>query len=222
MQQIQEEDLKIKLPSNMIISGATSSGKTTWLIKFLRHASALIEPPPKSILYAFGQVHDKLAEIESLGSHVHILNGIPTDEDLHRLEKPALVVLDDLLTSMSKSYLERLFMIKSHHMNLCCVLLTQNLFDPIIKTARQNSHYFVLLNSLSSNLSTRVIGQHLFPRRLDFFMSAYSQATEKKPFGYLFLSAHPQTSSIVRLRTGIFPDEQPVVYLPSKGLIDDV
>jgi len=34
----------------MIISGATGSGKTQWLLKFLAHTDQLIDPPPSKIL----------------------------------------------------------------------------------------------------------------------------------------------------------------------------
>ena len=48
------KELKFKLPFGLIISGPSSSGKSTFLLKFITQALDLIDPPPKSILYCFG------------------------------------------------------------------------------------------------------------------------------------------------------------------------
>jgi len=46
---IEPNDLKIAIPSGVIVSGPSSSGKTELVLKLLRNASALFNPPPKAI-----------------------------------------------------------------------------------------------------------------------------------------------------------------------------
>lgn len=44
-----DNDLKIKIPSGIVISGPSSSGKTELMLKILKHASELFDPAPKAI-----------------------------------------------------------------------------------------------------------------------------------------------------------------------------
>lgn len=46
---IKEEDLKLFIPSGIVVSGPSSSGKTQLVLKILEHANALFHPPPKAI-----------------------------------------------------------------------------------------------------------------------------------------------------------------------------
>ena len=43
------KDLKFKLPFGMIISGASGSGKSTFLLKLIAQAEELMEPKPESV-----------------------------------------------------------------------------------------------------------------------------------------------------------------------------
>lgn len=46
---LDENELKIKIPSGIIVSGPSSSGKTDLVVKILRNASALFHPSPNAI-----------------------------------------------------------------------------------------------------------------------------------------------------------------------------
>ena len=46
---VTENDLKITIPSGIIVSGPSSSGKTDLVVKLLRHASDLFYPTPNAI-----------------------------------------------------------------------------------------------------------------------------------------------------------------------------
>jgi hypothetical protein len=46
---INEDDLKLFIPSGIVISGPSSSGKTQLVLKILEHADVLFHPPPKAI-----------------------------------------------------------------------------------------------------------------------------------------------------------------------------
>jgi len=209
------KDLKFKLPFGMIISGPSSSGKSTLLLKFISEASDLIEPKPKSILYCFGEMNNIVPLLQKSG--VDVFAGVPPEDLIKKYPKPLLLILDDLILSVDEKYLSELFTKKSHHQNFSVIFVTQNLFDKKIKVARQNSQYLVLMRSPNSMLSIRNIGVQLFPKQLDYFLDSYRQAT-KQPFGYLLVDMHASSDPTLRLRTNIFKeDDEKIIFFPKNG-----
>nr|CAD2159494.1 unnamed protein product [Meloidogyne enterolobii]CAD2190887.1 unnamed protein product [Meloidogyne enterolobii] len=207
-----DKDLKFKIPFGMIISGPSSSGKSTLLLKFISEASDLIEPKPKSILYCFGEMSNIVPILQKSG--VSVYSGVPPEDLIKKYQKPLLLILDDLLMSIDEKYLSELFTKKSHHQNFGIVFVTQNLFERKIKVARQNAQYIIIMRSPNSVLSVRNIGVQLFPRKLDYFLDAYRQATNK-PFGYLVIDMHASSDPGLRLRTSIFKeDEEKIIFIP--------
>nr|CAD2198364.1 unnamed protein product [Meloidogyne enterolobii] len=209
------KDLKLKLPFGLIISGPSSSGKSTFLLKFISQAADLIHPPPKSTLYCFGEMSSIVPKLQRSG--VSVYAGVPTEDVINRLLKPSLIILDDLLLSIEEKYLSELFTKKSHHQNFGIVFVTQNLFEKKIKVARQNAQYIVIMRSPNSVLAVRNIGVQLFPRQLDYFLDAYRQAT-KIPYGYMLIDMHASSDSNLRLRTNIFKDdEEKIIFISKNG-----
>uniref|UniRef100_A0A1I8AXK8 AAA+ ATPase domain-containing protein n=1 Tax=Meloidogyne hapla TaxID=6305 RepID=A0A1I8AXK8_MELHA len=190
------KDLNFKLPFGLIISGPSSSGKSTFLLKFISQAAELIDPPPKSILYCFGEMSNIVPILQKSG--VSVFAGVPQEDVIKRIPKPSLVILDDLLLSIDEKYLSELFTKKSHHQKFSIVFVTQNLFEKKIKVARQNAQYLVLMRSPNSVLSVRNIGTQLFPKKLDYFLDAYRQATNE-PYGYLLIDMHASSDPTLRL-----------------------
>jgi len=210
------KELMLKSPFGMIISGPSSSGKSTFLLKFIAESSDLISPKPSSILYCFGEMSDIVPVLQKSG--IGVFAGVPPEEIIKRQPKPLLLILDDLLLAIDEKYLNQLFTAKSHHQNFSIVFVTQNLFEKKIKVARQNAQYLVLMRSPNSALSVRNIGVQLFPRQLDYFMDAYRQATNQ-PYGYLLIDMHASSDPSLRLRTNIFnQEEESTIFIPKNGL----
>lgn len=209
---VAETELCFRIPANMIISGPTSSGKTTTVKKVVRHAKQIFNPAPKSIVYAYGEYHDEIPEIKNMVDAV--VAGAPTEEFLDRLPTPLLLIMDDLMLMVKDAYLQELFTKKSHHKNMFVVFLTQNCFDRNLRVARMNSQYIILMRSPSAALHVRNLGTQLFPRQLNYFMDAYRQATAE-PYGYLLIDLHPATQPHLRLRTNIFPGEEHLLFAPA-------
>jgi len=102
-----------------------------------------------------------------------------------------------------------------HHQNLGTWFNTQDLFDKDGRIMRINSDYLVLMGTKNGILQIRNIGVQLFPGELDFFLEAYYKATAN-PYGYLLIDNSPKTPRELRLRKGIIPGEEQLVYLPKK------
>lgn len=204
-------DLQFKLPFGMVVAGSSSSGKTTWLRAFMANVNELVSPVPKSIVYAYGEYHDYVPDMEKMG--ISTFPGLPEDEVLQKHQKPLLLILDDLMTVATSKYLSDLYTKKSHHQNIGVIFLTQDLFDKNIKVARNNSQYIVLMKAPNSALSVRTLGSQLFPGQLSYFMDAYRKSTEQ-PYGYLILDMHASTNPLLKLRTHIFPGDLQTVFIP--------
>uniref|UniRef100_A0AC34R1B4 Uncharacterized protein n=1 Tax=Panagrolaimus sp. JU765 TaxID=591449 RepID=A0AC34R1B4_9BILA len=170
----------------------------------------MIEPVPDNIIYCYGIFSDIVPLIESMG--ILTVAGLP-DEHLKTMTGTTLLVLDDLMNSTSKEYLDSLFTMRSHHEGLGCILIVQNIFAPNIKVARGNAHYLVLMNGVAYRLQVRILGSQLFPGKIKFFQDAYQKAVNEDG-GSLLIDLHPKTPDQLRLRANIFPGQENIVYLP--------
>uniref|UniRef100_A0A1I8BRN3 AAA domain-containing protein n=1 Tax=Meloidogyne hapla TaxID=6305 RepID=A0A1I8BRN3_MELHA len=173
-----KNDLKLKLPFGCIVSGPSSSGKSTFVRSLIINSKEVIDPTPKSILYCYGEYNSLVSDLQREG--VTVYSGVPSEDIIKKQEKPSLIILDDLLYSIDEKYLSELFTKKSHHLNFGIVFVTQNLFEKKLRVARQNSMYLVLTRAPNSALS-----QHV-------------------KTSYLFIDLHPSSDPSLRLRTNIF------------------
>jgi hypothetical protein len=217
IQTFTNKEVKLFLPFGAVIAGPSTSGKSTIVQKIIEKAQEIIDPPPKSIAYFYGEYNPLVTILQKDGIQVNA--GVPSDDVLKNIEKPALIVLDDLLYSVEPKFLSELFTKKAHHLNLGVIFITQDIFEKKIKTARQNSQYLFLTRAPSSALSIRNLGVQLFPGagQLAYFLDAYRQATKEK-YSYLFIDLHPASDSQLRLRSNILDEEKfATVFLSKNG-----
>lgn len=205
------KDLKFKVPSGIIVGGPSQSGKSTFIYKLITNVKEMFEPTPKTILYAYGQYDPRIHEFQKAGCKV--MEGLPDDETLDKLEKPLVLILDDLMEAADSKYLQEMYTKKAHHKNMAVIFATQDLFNKDIRVARNNSQYLVLMRAPSAQNQIKSLGTQLFPHQAEYFDDAKNKATSKQ-FGYLMLDMHPQSHDALRLRSDIFPGEDNNVYLP--------
>ena len=214
IQTFQKKEIKLHSPFCAVISGQSGSGKTSFIIKLLQHKNEVFNENFKNILYCYGQYTKLIPNLQKLD--VKINQGFPSNELLHSIQKPLLLILDDLMLVSKREVLAELFTKKSHHSNISIVYVTQNLFEKPMKIVRDNSQYIILLNSPSSALQIRTLGSQLFPSNLKYFLSAYKAAVSDKKYGYLLIDLHPVSSEELRLRTNIFKeDDFQIIFIPS-------
>ena len=204
-------ELLFKHPFSMIVGGASASGKTEWVRRFIQHHRQLIEPSVEQVLYCYGVFNPTVLDLQRKG--VDTMLGLPTEAQVRNRNGPLLLILDDLMIEAKSDFLDLLFTRGCHHWGVSVVFVTQNLFEKSLKTARNNAHYIVLLRNPSGQLQIRNLGTQLFPRQLDYFMDAYKKATAQH-YGYLLIDMHPKSRELLRLRTHIFPDEQQHLFIP--------
>jgi hypothetical protein len=210
-----DTDLKLKIPSGILISGSSSSGKTALTIRLIEQREEIFSPSPQTVLYCYGEFHQIVPYLESIG--VSTYSGVPSSEQIDALSKPSLIILDDLMYNINQQFLNDLYTKQSHHKNFTIITLCQNLFDKVIKIPRLNSMYIFLLRAPNSLISVRSLGTQIYPRQLPFFIDSYNQATNEQ-YGYLMIDMHPSSRPILRLRTHIFPGEQTYVFVPKNNV----
>lgn len=195
---------------NAILAGPSQSGKTQLVLKLIENRDVMFSPPFSEIHWYYGEWQPFFGNLKSI---VTFKEGLP-DLTAYSGGKPCLLIIDDLMTE-NKGQIGSLFTKGTHHRNLSVIFITQNLFHQS-KDSRDislNAHYIILMKSPRDKQQLGTIARQMFPEAWRFVVDAYRDATSN-PFGYLLLDMNQRCPENHRVRTGIFPDETCVVYIP--------
>ena len=207
---IQMHPYLFKSPSTIVISGATGSGKTTFLRKILKQAD-LFSTPPDRVVYCYGAWQPIFNDMSDVEFRCGV--DIPTT----KTDQHTIIVLDDLMNDVFRSKTaEDLFTKGSHHKNISVIFLIQNLFQqgPFARSIMLNTHYLILMNNTRDTQQVKTLGRQLGMEKT--VEEAYRDCMSKR-YGYLVLDLSPHNiNKEVILRTNIFPGETGVVYLEKK------
>ena len=200
-------------PCNIIVAGPTKAGKTCLVKGIVQHAAAMFEPPPKKIVWCYNEWQPLYNQ---LGVNVELVEGIPDFEQLRKTanNEPQLWIMDDLMQDVKQTSLTRLFTRGTHHGNVSCIHIVQNVFYQGLRSSRINAQYIILLKNPPDKLQAMNLAWQVFPDKQQFFMESYNDACEE-PFGYILIDLSQDIPEQMRLRTKIFPDELNIVYVPN-------
>ena len=210
-------------PFRLILGGPSQSGKTFFTKRLVSRSQEIISPPPRRIIWAFGERNAVATdEIQSLSPvPVSFVEGLP---DLNEMsdepqDGPTLIILDDLMHSAAKSQtVGEIFTKMSHHRDVSVVLMLQNIFHrgPSMRDMSINAKYMVLFKNPRDNGQIRYLARQIYPGNEEFLVDAYRKATNR-PHGYLLLDFAQSTPDDRRTLTGIFsPPEVTIGYIPTK------
>ena len=226
--------VKFHQPSNILVSGPSQTGKSSFIYRLIKNKHLLFTSVPKSVFYVYPSQHpllDKMIEEKLVDK---VLTSLP--ENVESLEKlltkhkadGSILVIDDALTQL-RPYLPQLFEVLSHRANCTIILVSQNNFvdSATFRRASNGCHYHVLMKHARNSMKVRNLLQQIDNCNVKFGMDAYKDAVKlKKPlggegppiYGYVVLDVYPFTNEITRIRSSIFPEEHdPVtVYTDNK------
>ena len=196
----------------MMVAGPSQCGKTTLVVRMIREQ--WFEPAPTRIFWLYKNANAAPRNALAGVNNVHFIEGLDASFERRLCAgtsavcEPTLVVLDDLMSSLSNSdSLEGLFVEGSHHANATVIYLVQNLFQRSAKhrTAAINTHYLVVFKMPRDRTQVEVLARQMFgaargSKRSTQFLQVYRDSTEALPHGYLLIDYRTDTPDHLRLR----------------------
>ena len=203
--------------SSTWICGQTGSGKTRFVFRFLQNLKHMYtQEPPVEVLYCYGIYQELFMRMEKDIPHLTCQLGLPSKEQLDEFTRDGrhrLIIIDDLMHEVIQDQsMELLFTRGCHHRKISAIFVTQNLF-PKGKHARTialNTWYIILMKDPRASLQVSILGRQLFAGKTKGFMQAYEDSMATN--GYLVLDSCPRANDRYRIRTQIFPGEEPIIY----------
>ena len=191
-----EAVIPFKTPSNCIVSGASSSGKTRLIYQILKNSSEMFDKRVKKVYFWYNVYQSVFDEMKNETPHIEFIEGLPNKEDLETWGTDMdlkVLILDDLMEKAAKSVdVVDLFTQYSHHFNFFVFFLVQNLFSggKFFSTISLNVHYFILFRTLRDRQQIYTLGRQMFGPELPFFMDAFNKATKHR-YSYLLIDILP-------------------------------
>lgn len=197
--------MKLCAPFSMLVVGPSGSGKSVFVDKLLHHRQTMFNNPSEKVVWCYGIWQNFY---ETLPYEMH--KDVPDDKFLSRCDYT--LVIDDMMDE-AQDVVSAIFTKISHHNNINCIFLTQNLF-PKGRQSRNislNAHYIILMKNTRDRAQISHLARQVYPRNSKFLVDAYQDATIK-PYSYLFLDFKPQSDELMRVRTGILLGEEHFAY----------
>ena len=195
----------LKTPFSMMVVGPSGSGKSHFVNKLISQREHLFDKAPERVVWCYGIWQPFY---KSLSYEFH--EGLPASDFLDGGNM--ILVIDDLMDEAQES-VSTIFTRTSHHRNITCIFLSQNLF-PRSKYSRNislNAHYIVLMKNCRDKAQISHLARQVYPESSKFLVEAYRDAT-REPYSYLFLDFKPETSEEARVLSGILVDESTFKY----------
>jgi hypothetical protein len=212
--------LKFEHPFTLIIAGPTSSGKTSFCLKFLQHLQSLCSETSFAggIIWCYSEntaVHRQ--DLQNLHKNVSYHDGVP-EEFGDAQGRASLIILDDLLNQVYSQNVCDLFTKGSHHRNTSVILYTQNLFHQgrHCRDISLNAKYLVPLKNTRDKNQFTFFARQVYPEHSHSLYEAYLDAT-KRPHGYIILVFGKNTNDLLRFRTNVLPDQYPPIIYANVG-----
>lgn len=206
-------------PFRCIVSGPSQSGKSTFVSKFIKHKDEMCNPPIQEVHWFYGIESPQLKGLVEEFPFIKVHSGMPQESWLRDLDTDTtrLIVLDDLMYGSKDGTLSNLFTRTSHHANISCMFLVQNLFNrhKDMRDAFLNSSYKIIFKNATDKLQLNILSQRIFGKKQSNFLSdIMEEISEDTSYGYIALDHHPTTPDILRVRSAIFPGEGNDIYIP--------
>ena len=209
-------DPRFQLPFTALLVGASGSGKSFFVKQLLQNMEHTLSRLPDRIIWSYSSyqpMYDELAK----NVKIKFIEGIPdslTDENIFPSNQHNLLVIDDCMDiGVNHDELMKAFTMYRHHRKLSVIFLVQNLFQQgkHSRTISLNANYIILFKSVRDRLQIRILAQQMFPGQREYFLQSFNDAT-KEPYSYLIVDLRPHCPEHYRLRSGILPNQWPVVY----------
>ena len=178
--------------SNIIVSGATSSGKTSAILRIFKER--LIEPFPEKIYYLYGAFQDfmKTWNIDKSNPRIEFIEGLKLD-CIENFSGSKALIIDDLSLTQNEQ-LTNHFLRGSHHKRCTTFYINHSIFmnDGNYRILSNNAHYFMIFkNRRNQSQVSRLASQVFNGDESKRITEAYKYSCLQQ-FGFMLLCFHPR------------------------------
>jgi GTPase SAR1 family protein len=91
-------DVRLKHAFTCTVAGPTSSGKTWFVFRLIKHSESMITAPPEKIIYCYGEFQPSFAEFPT----VKFQEGLPNVDRFDGRQR-VLLIIDDLMNEVDQN-----------------------------------------------------------------------------------------------------------------------
>lgn len=200
-------DLRFRCPWTIIVSGPSSSGKTTLVRELLTRRRQLYNKTPGPVHWFYRVLQDSYTEMQAEGIINELHEGMCTmdwiENNISKQEN-CTIVLDDLTDEINEDT-ATIFSVGSHHFHVNVILICQNMFtrNPHFRSISINSTGAFIMKFPRDKSSIVNFAKQFAPNRTKDIAKIYAEAT-KDPHSYIYFDYHQETPEEVRIRSNIF------------------
>ena len=200
----------ILTPAKILIVGSSTCGKTYFVRQLLK-----IHPfdhKIEKIYYYFMQNQPLYRDIKKENPGIHFIHGLPTNFPSHKNE-PTLVILDDMINEMTDGKkIVDLFIRDSHHKNITCILISQNLFfnHKQYRLLSLQANYLILFRTPRDMSQVSTLSRQLFPTNPTFVQNVFWKVVKNTPYANLYCDLSQKCHDSYRIWSNVL--EYPIVY----------
>ena len=211
------ENLYFIHPSRWIIYGPSSSGKSTFVKKFLNKLDIFFEKVFDKIIYCsdFENFSDFPVKIKE---KLKFANDINEEllESFDFKQNNMLIIDDQMRKAINNELMSDLFTKLSHHLNITVIFITQNLYpkSKFMRDITLNCNYIILMRNPNEKLQIKILSNRIESfNKSRKLIEAYKSATTK-PYSYLLIDLCQKTPDCLKYRSEIFNENNTqIIYL---------
>ena len=175
--------------SNILVIGASGSGKTTAVLKIVRNQ--LFDPKPDHIFYLYGAYQQEFDDWkkDKTNPKITFISGLDLSVVDQYKDGHKLLIIDDLILQLNKDLAQH-FIAGSSHKNTTTIFISHSLYlnNELYRLISNNSQYIMLFKNKRNLSQVSRLGRQILGSQYDLLVSAYKYI---KAFEFVLLSFHP-------------------------------
>ena len=219
--EIDNFDPRLFWPGSVIVCGASFTGKTSKVLKWITHIDSVIAGVPEDVKFIW--IHGPYQPMfDAYKPRITFLSGWNHPElspETIENAKHTCYIVDDAYANAPQELLRHMVTAKCHHGSNFLFLLTHHLFSKCLKYGREiclNVSAFVFTYSPSNQSMLRNFAQQYFGKKWRAFMEAVNDVLigsgEHSRFSYVCINFSARTPDKYRISTFISTPEFPRLY----------
>ena len=209
-------DLRLKCPFTMLVSGPSSSGKSSFVKELLLRRKVLFNSKPGKVFWFYKVHQDWYEATQRRGVVSEFIQGMCTTDWIkdNITDDNSTIVIDDMALEATEDTAQ-LFTVASHHYNVNIIFICQNLFtkNKYFRDISINSTYIVIFKNPRDKSVITNFAKQFMPGNTKPFLKAYMEAT-KKPHSYLLIYFYQKTNEHHRIISNYLSEnnDYPIIY----------